>query len=203
MTHPQPPAAVSVLAVDPGCHFLYVDTSKSYPALFLGADPGASGAVAAVGWNGEARGWITGEATDRDLLDWLVSMTTTGGVRIHTAAALEEVGAKPRIAPGGQRVSMGAKSAFTFGASYGRLSMALVAAGIPFERVLPAKWQAVMRCRTKGDKGVSKARAQELLPGVIRITHRNADAFLLALYARTINQPLVREGRELELEVCP
>jgi hypothetical protein len=152
--------------------------------IFIGVDPGASGAIAAVDRRGAARGWCPGDASDLDILDFLADICgeePDGNATVF--AVLEEVGAKPRIAPGGARVSMGAKSAFTFGASYGRLSMALVASYIKFERVLPAKWQAAMRCRTKGDKRVSKARAQELLPGE-RITHRNADAYLLALYAR-------------------
>lgn len=163
----------------------------TFPVRYVGVDPGASGALAVVNFDGASRGWIAGDATDRDLLDFLrehAALAGDGAIQ----AVLEEVGAKPRIAPGGARVSMGAKSAFTFGASYGRLGMALVAAGIPFERVLPVKWQTAMRCRTKGDKRVSKARAQELLPGE-RITHRNADAYLLAMYARQIHSGLTRE----------
>ena len=155
--------------------------------MFFGVDPGASGAIAAVDGAGVARGWTAADATDRDLLDFLLEYSAEApGAGAGTYAVLEEVGAKPRIAPNGQRVSMGASSAFTFGASYGRLGMALVAAGIPFERVLPVKWQTAMRCRSRGDKRVTKARAQELLPGE-RITHRNADAYLLAMYARQMH----------------
>lgn len=155
--------------------------------MYFGVDPGASGAIAVVAADGRPLSWLPGDATDRDLLDFFGDWFRGEDEERGTAfAVLEEVGAKPRIAPGGARVSMGAKSAFTFGASYGRLGMALVAVGIPFDRVLPAKWQAAMRCRTGGDKRISKARAQELLPGE-RITHRNADAWLLALYCRQIH----------------
>jgi hypothetical protein len=76
---------------------------------------------------------------------------------------------------------MGAKSAFTFGRGYGNLEMALVAAGIPFERVLPRKWQTSLGCLTKGDKNVSKRRAQELYPQ-LKITHATADSLLIATY---------------------
>ena len=76
---------------------------------------------------------------------------------------------------------MGARSAFTFGRGYGNLEMALVAAGIPFERVLPRKWQTALGCLTKGDKNVSKRRAQELYPQ-LKITHATADALLIATY---------------------
>lgn len=154
--------------------------------IFIGCDPGASGAIAVVDEHGRPKGWIAGDATDRDLLDFLsdVTMEEPDG-NMAAVAALEEVGPKPRIAESGQRVSMGAKSAFVFGESYGRERMALVASHIRFDKVLPATWQAAMRCRTRGDKRISKARAQELLPGE-RITHRNADAYLLALYALSL-----------------
>lgn len=160
--------------------------------LFFGCDPGASGAVAVVTHDGAPHGWIAGDVTDRDLLDFL-RVHLFG--HVHPFAVLEEVGAKPRITPGGERVSMGAKSAFTFGGSYRALAMALTALGIPFDRVLPATWQAAMRCRTKGDKRVSKARAQELLPSE-RITHRNADAYLLAMYARQRARQITASGEE-------
>jgi hypothetical protein len=59
--------------------------------------------------------------------------------------------------------------------------MALVASGIPFERVTPAKWQRELGCLTKGDKNVTKRKAQELFPDV-KVTHANADALLLATW---------------------
>jgi hypothetical protein len=65
--------------------------------------------------------------------------------------------------------------------------MALTAAGIPFERVTPQKWQKAMGCMTKGDKNVSKRRAQELFPQ-LKITHAIADALLIAEYGRKQNQ---------------
>jgi Holliday junction resolvasome RuvABC endonuclease subunit len=76
---------------------------------------------------------------------------------------------------------MGVKSAFTFGNGFGHLEMALTAAGIPFERVSPQRWQKALGCLTKGDKNVSKRRAQELFPSM-KITHATADALLIAYY---------------------
>jgi Holliday junction resolvasome RuvABC endonuclease subunit len=78
---------------------------------------------------------------------------------------------------------MGVKSAFTFGQGYGHLEMALTAANIPFERVRPQKWQQAMGCMTKGDKNVSKRRAQELFPS-LKITHAIADCLLIAEFGR-------------------
>jgi hypothetical protein len=76
---------------------------------------------------------------------------------------------------------MGVTSSFTFGNGFGHLEMALTAAGIPFERVSPQKWQKAMGCLTKGDKNVSKKRAQELFPS-IKCTHATSDALLIAEY---------------------
>jgi hypothetical protein len=78
---------------------------------------------------------------------------------------------------------MGVKSAFTFGNGFGHLEMALTAAGIPFERVRPQVWQKALGCLTKGDKNVSKRRAQELFPQ-LKVTHATADALLIAEYGR-------------------
>jgi crossover junction endodeoxyribonuclease RuvC len=80
---------------------------------------------------------------------------------------------------------MGVKSSFTFGQGYGRLEMAITAAGIPFERVRPQVWQKAMGCLTKGDKNVSKRKAQELFPQ-LKITHATADALLIAEYGRRL-----------------
>ena len=64
----------------------------------------------------------------------------------------------------------------------------VTAAELPFEFVVPAKWQRAMGCLTKGDKKVSYRKAQELFPHV-KVTHWNADALLIAEYARrTYNQ---------------
>ena len=40
-----------------------------------------------------------------------------------------------------------------------------------------------MKCLTKGDKNVSKRKAQELFPG-LKITHKIADALVLAKYGQ-------------------
>jgi hypothetical protein len=93
-------------------------------------------------------------------------------------AYLEQVHSSPQ---------MGVKSAFTFGNGYGHLEMALTAAGIPFERVRPQVWQKEMGCLTKGDKNVSKRKAQELFPST-KVTHAIADSMLIAAYGRKMSK---------------
>ena len=78
---------------------------------------------------------------------------------------------------------MGSTSAFSFGRGVGNLEMALTAAGIPFERVTPQKWQKALGCMTKGDKNVSKRKAQELFPQM-KCTHATSDALLIMEYGR-------------------
>lgn len=132
----------------------------------LGVDPGrSSGGVGYVA-NGYARAWKM-PATDRDVWE-LISYI---GVRSRLAV-LERVGSRP---------GQGAPSTFKFGASYGELKMALVAVGVRYELVSPSVWQGKLHCRTKGDKNVTKARAQQLWPK-LKITHAHADALLLAYY---------------------
>ena len=89
-------------------------------------------------------------------------------------AVIEKVHSMPK---------QGVASSFTFGQNYGGLRMALAALKIRREHVTPQKWQKEMGCMTKGDKNVSKRRAQELFPK-IKVTHAIADCLLIAEYAR-------------------
>jgi crossover junction endodeoxyribonuclease RuvC len=134
--------------------------------ITIGVDPGANGGIA----------WITdGKAcvekmpdTLQDLWELLRDIASEGDCHAY----LESVSSSPQ---------MGVVSSFSFGRGYGNLEMALTAAGIPFERVRPQVWQKALGCMTKGDKNVSKRKAQELFPDK-KIIHATADALLIALY---------------------
>ena len=152
----------------------------------IGIDPGVNGGIA----------WITDgkpcvekmPETLQDLwelIDEISGRKWSNNGPPDLKAYLEEVHVAPSFAKSADgkknRIRMGAKSAFTFGRGFGRLEMALTAAGIPFERVRPQVWQKALGCLTKGDKNVSKRRAQELYPQ-LKITHATADALLIATY---------------------
>jgi crossover junction endodeoxyribonuclease RuvC len=132
----------------------------------IGIDAGKNGGIA----------WITGGKpcvekmpdTLQDLWELFRDITSEGECRAY----LEQIHSSPQ---------MGVVSSFTFGNGFGHLEMALTAAGIPFERVRPQVWQKAMGCMTKGDKNVSKRRAQELFPS-IKMNHYIADALLIAAY---------------------
>jgi len=144
--------------------------------LFLGVDPGKSGAIAAIDEAGRFVGCVKLKETEQDIWTWVLKTCGVGNGSAGHFAALERVSAMPR---------QGVASTFKFGQSYGFCRGMLTANRISFEEVSPVKWMTVMRCRTGGDKNITKAAAQRMFPAV-KITHANADALLLAEYARRL-----------------
>lgn len=132
---------------------------------FIGIDPGKSGGVAVISENGAFAYKMPD--TERDIFELIQEV---GGLECF--ATIEKVHAMPK---------QGAKSTFSFGQNYGMLRAFLIACGIPFDEVSPQKWQKELGCQTKGDKNVTKAKAQQLYPD-IKITHAIADALLIAKY---------------------
>lgn len=133
----------------------------------LGIDPGKSGAAAVIDVQ-------TGEVvvckldeTERDIWNFIKENRPD-------CAVLERVSAMPR---------QGVSSTFKFGTSFGFCKGLMVAAGVPFVLITPAEWQKSLRCLSKGDKNITKQKAQELFPS-IKMTHKIADAILIAEYLR-------------------
>lgn len=145
--------------------------------IFIGVDPGVSGGLAELGKRG-ANG-IKMPGTEKDVWEWVQPFMTAP---LPVFAVIERVGGYVGEAQPGS-------AAFKFGASYGGLRMALVAAGIPFEEVTPQKWQKEYQlARGKGESKTSwknrlKAKAQQLFPDLV-VTLATADALLIAEYAR-------------------
>ena len=133
--------------------------------LFLGVDPGASGAIGVVDGRGEYVDHIRLQETDRDVYLWLSEYKD----RV-AHGLLEAVHSMPL---------QGVSSSFKFGVSYGFCNGILIASEIAFERVTPQKWMKRMRCMTGGDKNVTKTLAQQLWT-TVKVTHANADALLIA-----------------------
>ena len=147
--------------------------------VYLGIDPGKSGALAIVDSDG---GLV--EATDYPgdvcaaasiVRDW----RTVHGASIERAA-IELVHSMP---------GQGVKSMFSFGENYGAWQGILAALFIPFILVKPQQWQkGVIR---PGDGADAKARslavARRMFPDAElsrKKDHGKADALLLADYAR-------------------
>lgn len=142
--------------------------------IYLGIDPGYSGAVVAIlqGKKHTSVAAIRLKETEADIARFVLTLKQASPQSIH--CMLEKVNAFPK---------QGVASTFKFGTSYGFCRGLLIAYRIPFQTVTPAKWQQQMRCRSAGDKNVTKARAQELFPEE-QITHAVADALLLAELCR-------------------
>ena len=145
--------------------------------LFIGVDPGANGCAAVINELAEVVAQVRFKnATPHDIWHQFCQHFALTDKRCH--AVVERVRSTPQ---------MGVVSAFTFGCNYSQARAFLIAGGVPFEEVIPQRWQKFLGCMSKGDKNVTKARAQELFPSV-KITHGNADALLIAWYAlRTQN----------------
>lgn len=136
----------------------------------IGIDPGKSGGIASFDFDGVRADPMP--ATVGDLIDYLRPLACAGTCKAY----VERVHSSPQ---------MGVVSAFTFGRGLGNLEAACQAFGIALVWITPATWQRALGCLTKGDKNISKRRAQELFPS-LKITHATADALLIAEYARRL-----------------
>ena len=141
--------------------------------IYIGIDPGTSGALAVIELGCISHVLSFEKVTERDIIETLTDLVNEYG---DTFAALESVHAMPK---------QGVSSTFKFGKAYGFIRGVLLAVGIPFEDVTPQTWQRELKCLTKGDKNVSKAKAQQLFPGV-KVTNKTADSVCLAEYARRL-----------------
>jgi crossover junction endodeoxyribonuclease RuvC len=138
----------------------------------VGIDPGNSGGVAIL----EPAGNIFETYNFKDASEHEISdiFELIAGYKPDVFAYIEKVHSMPK---------QGVASSFTFGESFGFLKGMLTAHKIPYDLVTPQSWQKHMNCLTRGDKGVSKAKAQRLFPDW-KITHANADAILIAQFCR-------------------
>ena len=134
--------------------------------LVMGIDPGKNGGIAIVG--DDVFVLSLSNKTEMDIYEWIIDAPRPD------KCFLEKVASMP---------GQGVKSMFSFGKSYGFLIGLLTATQIPFEFVRPLTWQKALSCQSKGDKNVTKSKAQQLFPK-LKITHSIADSLLIAEYGR-------------------
>lgn len=168
----------------------------------LGIDPGASGGFAILDVGLSTISTMRMPETERDR--WL-AIKNSGA----SWCVIEQLGPMPAIRPPSETLTprqpyarnlalaprseamRGSVANFKVGSSYGALRAFLIAAEIPFEQVVPRKWQTAIGCpHIKGEsrkdhKNRLKGRAQQLFP-TAHITLATADAVLLAEYARLL-----------------
>jgi len=134
-----------------------------------GIDPGKSGGLAII--HDETETPIVYSFSNQTCHD--IAEFIRGHMSLIDKVYIEKVSSMP---------GQGVKSMFTFGEGYGHLQGVLNALLIPYDFVRPLTWQSTLKCRTGGDKNISKAKAQQLFPMVEKITHAIADALLIAEY---------------------
>ncbi len=138
--------------------------------VWIGVDPGKKGGVGIISSGGWSRVYKIPE-TEKDIWSLFENFKNMGEIQI---ALIEKVHSMPQ---------QGVKSVFSFGQNYGFLRACLIGNKIPFIEIAPGKWQRKLGCLTKGNKNITKAKAQQLFPH-IKITHATADAILIAYYAK-------------------
>jgi Holliday junction resolvasome RuvABC endonuclease subunit len=143
--------------------------------LYIGIDPGKNGGISAITSESIPHSADRMPDTPAGLVDVLRDILTCADA-VH--CVVERVRSTPQ---------MGVTSAFTFGQGYGRIESAIAALGIPYEEVLPQRWQKEIGCMSKGNKNVTKARAMAMFPAA-NVTHTIADSLLIAEYCRRLHR---------------
>ena len=140
--------------------------------IFIGIDPGVSGAITALNKDGKVVALTKMPQTMGELLSFLQQFTDN-----DTTCYLEKVHARP---------GDGAASMFKFGQGFGWLQMALLAAKVKTIEVLPNTWMRGLGIKSKKKdetktayKNRLKFVAEQLFPEQ-RVTLWNADALLIA-----------------------
>ena len=145
--------------------------------IYVGIDPGKSGAYAAVAYNRE--GGRTAWARPWNDEDFLADMDVYARSDEPVFVTLERVSAMPK---------QGVKSMFTFGTEYGFIQGVLRALELPFETVPPGIWKKAYALGK--DKRASIEACKRLFPDVgllrtdrCKVEHDGmAEALLLADY---------------------
>jgi crossover junction endodeoxyribonuclease RuvC len=138
----------------------------------MGIDPGQSGGVAII--DDEDRPIVYALQMDREEFTAQKIRDMIRDNRV-TKVYLEKVHSMP---------AQGVVSSFKFGLNYGFLRGVVASLKIPIVDVTPQKWMKALSCLTKGDKNVTKNKAQEMFRN-IKVTHKIADAMLIAKYGKT------------------
>ena len=167
--------------------------------IVLGIDPGMSGGIAKLKQDG-ARWYPSASSmpsTEAAIVDHLWTLQEEAQKEsVEILCFLEQVQVMPAIrrvkGPNGEKreeVNAGIVSTAKFMQGYGFLRGCLIAIGIPVEDIRPQAWQKLLGCMTRGNKNISKGKAQQLFP-TIQITHKIADALLIAEAGRKIRMGL-------------
>lgn len=154
--------------------------------VFIGVDPGLSGAIAA--YDSETRDLQIHDVPTYELVR---NGKKKREVDLHSCARIINYLAKPAgssilIEQVGSMPGQGVSSVFAFGKVYGILLGISAAAFVPLDTVTPAVWKRAMGVTSSKDG--SRAKASALLPQHSHLWSRvkddgRAEAALIAIYA--------------------
>lgn len=152
----------------------------------LAIDPGKTGGIAWKSFLDDERvNAYKMPVTPKEIHDAIRDYWPGDVMRIH--AYIENVHARPKN---------GSMANFKLGNNFGHLEMALIAAGISFERVSSVKWMRGLGVPAKLEHTVRKnwikGRMQERYPG-LKVTLATADALGILTWA------MARDGAEREV----
>lgn len=164
---------------------------KMQPGIgYGGIDPGVFGALGVIWFpknnGGRAKIYVARfhDLTMLEVADFLRDIKEAGELRLM----VEKAGARPK---------QGVASSFKFGIQFGKILGVLAAVKQRYFLVSPGTWQRALGCLSRGDKSVTRQKAQELFPEgfyrvmqsslerQMRVTNQDADALLIAQYAMT------------------
>lgn len=170
--------------------------------FYIGIDPGASGGMAGISITTGELSFTQSLGALRDCELWEFVSRYSPRSDFHPLVVIEKVGG---YMPGG-RGNIGS-AMFSFGMSYGKIWMALIAAGFRpgknLREVVPRAWQGALGLilpRKRGEPKESKDVHKKALLGYARdvfsaplarvgkITLATADAVLLALYCQRLQE---------------
>ena len=149
--------------------------TKSHSKLYVGIDPGRSGAIARLDGDNMKAWKCPEEAGDmHSLLGLVIGWRSTEDITL----AMEKIWARPNNAT---------RAAFNYGVNYGKWFGVISSYELVPEMILPTHWMKYYDM----EKGMEyqdrkkwlKAKAQELYPDT-KVTLINADAILLAHYLK-------------------
>lgn len=158
--------------------------------IYIGIDPGLSGAVAEIDSNGgvvihdtptmqvKKSGKAKTEYLPLQMADILIDY-----VPLNCHVFIEKVNAMP---------GQGVTSMFNFGRGFGIWIGILAALKLPYSLIMPQAWKKELM-KGMSDKDAARVRAQQLFPQTIHELSRKkdigrADALLIAEYGRRVSE---------------
>lgn len=162
--------------------------------IFIGIDPGLTGALSALHDSGKVIGvWdtpilrieknksIRHELDRVQMVDLVKDILHRRDEFGEPVACIESVHSMPE---------QGVASSFEFGKGFGMWLMLVTAVRVPLDLVSPQRWKKTMMDGMGKDKDASRIRAKELFGGSVDLSlkkhHGRADALLLAEYRRRL-----------------